>query len=377
MTTLALAAISARMMAEAAAQAGYSVVAMDLFGDRDTRAASSEWLPIGMSAGLGVDPDAALRALRLLARRGDVDGWVAGSGFEGLPDVLEQGAATLPLIGNPVVAVRRVRDPATFFGFLDSVAVAHPQVRNAPPADTTGWLTKNALGTGGWHIRRASTSSESALPEHSYFQRLAPGVPMSATFIVNGRSACVLGFNEMIVRSFGARPFVFCGAIGPVALDAAVEQELTRALQLLAAEFSLRGLGSLDFMLDGRDIALLEVNPRPSASIGLYAQHVPHGVMAAHVRACLHDELPLVVPAPRAVRGNEIVFARRRLVLDESASARLAAWPHCHDLPAAGASFDIGDPLCSVSAGGSTAARVRTQLTERREALLNTLETWA
>ena len=378
MATLAVAALSARMMAESAAQAGFDVVALDLFGDCDTRRVSSEWLPIASPGGVCIEAEATLQHLHQLARRGDVMGWVAGSGFEALPALLAQGAQVLPLIGTPAAAVRRVRDPAQFFGCLDAAQIAHPQTSTTPPSDATGWLVKSALGCGGWHIRHATHRPGAAMPaalqEHHYFQRRAPGVPMSVTFIANGNDACVLGFNTLIVRSVLSRPFVFCGAIGPVPLPAHTAAALCRAVRLLAAEFALCGAGSLDFMLDGDEIAVLEINPRPSASMACYAQHLPQGVMAAHVRACMQAELPLLSAAPQGVHGHETVFARRRTLLGEAACARLAQQPHCHDLPFGAASFNAGDPVCSVSATGATAEQVRTQLTERHTALLNTLE---
>src|SRR6478735_12353623 len=114
MAVLAVAALSARVMAEAAANDGFDVIALDLFGDEDTRRASSQWLPIGEPAEMRINPALVLPALQALAQRGDVIGWVAGGGFDGLPDVLEQGTAALPLLGTAAPAVRRVRDPAEF-----------------------------------------------------------------------------------------------------------------------------------------------------------------------------------------------------------------------------------------------------------------------
>lgn len=383
MAVLAVAALSVRMMVESANQGGFDVVALDLFGDCDTRRASSDWFPIGAEAGFCIDAELTLRALERLSGRGDVIGWVAGGGFEGQLELMEQGARVLPLIGTSAAAARRVRDPDEFFGFLDSEQIGHPTIRAAragPPTDATGWLVKNARGTGGWHIRVAG-EEDGAAPDHHYFQRHAPGTAMSATFIANGSEAVVLGFNELIVRRFGAHPFVFCGSVGPVPLPADVARQVRLAVRRLVAEFSLRGLGSLDFMLDGEQFAVLEVNPRPSASMALYSTRLSQGLMAAHVQACTRAELPpRDLATPQAVNGHEIVYARRAVVLGEAASASLAKWPHAHDLPwvrsAAGAAFAAGDPVCSVSATGATAAQVRTQLTQRREALLDTLETW-
>jgi len=214
---------------------------------------------------------------------------------------------------------------------------------------------------------------------HHYFQREMAGLPMSATFIANGRDVHVLGFNEQTVRRFGTRPFVFCGAVGPVPVAEHIARRVAAIARALAVEFELRGLCSLDFMRDGDAIGVLEVNPRPPASMGLYkARAGSPGVMQAHLRACLDGELPPPVPShAQQVEGLEIVFARQPLQLDAAAAQRLAAWPGIRDLPEAGQRFDIDDPVCTLTASGSSAQQVRTRLDEGRERLLQSLETKA
>ncbi|MGY4831070.1 ATP-grasp domain-containing protein [Sphaerotilaceae bacterium SBD11-9] len=374
--TLAVAALSARLMAEASVRDGFDVVALDLFGDADTRDVASQWMSLGEPATLAIDDERTLAALRSLAQRGDVSGWVAGSGFEGRPGLLAEAAALLPLVGTSPSAVCRVRDPAQFFGVLASRRIPYPPVRlgalaRSLPDDGMRWLVKDPLGCGGWHVWRATPQRVAELPSHHYLQREAPGLPMSATFVANGRTAVVLGFNELTVRRFGARPYVFCGVVGPVALSEPAASQVRSAVQDLTAAFNLRGLCSLDFMRDGDAIAVLEVNPRPPASMALYGA----GVMAAHVEACLYDTLPAPRPAVSNVQGTEIVFARHAAQVDDALARRLGAWPGAHDLPRAGTRLDAGDPLCSLSASGADAASVRAALRQARETLLEMLET--
>lgn len=383
MRTLAVAAISARAMAEAAADDGFDVVALDLFGDVDTRRAASRWLPIGAPGSLHIDGVRVLAALRELAREREggapVVGWVAGSGFEGEPDLLEQGAAVLPLIGTAAAAVRRLRDPMVFFGFLAAERLPHPQVIFEAPEEPAGWLMKDAHGCGGWHVRRAPWPKDERPSARRYFQREMPGLPMSATFIANGRDVHVLGFNELSVRSNGARPFVFCGAVGPVPVAADMARRVTAIALALTAEFELCGLCSLDFMRDGDAIGVLEVNPRPPASMSFYRRAADSaGLMQAHLRACLQGELPPATPShARDIEGMEIVFARRPLQLAAAAARQLAAWPGIRDLPDAGQRFDIDDPVCTLTASAGSALQVRTQLNDGRERLLQSLETLA
>lgn len=369
--TLALVAVSARAMADAALRDGYGALAIDLFGDADTRRAALAWWPAGDPATLQLDPESVLAALHACARRGDVAGWLPGSGTEGQPALLAEGARVLPLIGTAPAAVARVRDPLAFFGFLAAHGIGHPEVRSTVPAETTGWLLKDLRGCGGWHIRAPRPDDRPQAQQ--FLQRTVAGTPMSATFVANGSQACLLGFNELLVKPLPAadrlRPYVYCGAIGPVPLPPLAAQQLGRALRLLTAEFVLQGLGSIDFVLepDGH-VQLLEVNPRPPATLVLY-----RGSIAAHLDACLHGSLPAPPPADE-VQGHEVVWAPHAMQIDGPAAERLARWPGCHDLPLAGTRFAAGDPLCTLSARGANATAVRAALDEGRLALLQSFE---
>lgn len=372
---LAFAAISARPLVEAAAREGVKAIALDLFGDLDTCRAASEWHPIGAGASLQIDAAALLEALQALARRGDVPGWVAGAGFDGCSELLAQGAARLPLIGTAPADQRRVRDPANFFGFLKACGFDYPPVRHQGGTERQGWLLKDAAGCGGWHIMRAEHAPALPSSRQQYLQRELRGVSMSATYIANGRDCVVLGFNEQIVQPLGDRPWVWHGVLGPVPVTSAVRQQVLAVLRALSEMFSLRGLGSLDFLLDGERLWVLELNPRPPASLSLYPQAGAGGVLRAHLRACQHGELPTLAAGPDAwVNGQRIVFAPRALQLDAAAVAQLACRPQTHDLPRAAATLSAGEPVCSVSASGADPATVKHELARRSEAVLQTLE---
>ncbi|MBA3597108.1 MAG: ATP-grasp domain-containing protein [Methylibium sp.] len=370
--TLVVAGLSARLMAEAAARDGYGVIALDAFGDADTRRAAQRWQPIGRPGALRLDAERLLHALTETAADTHVIGWVAGSDLECEPELLERGAALLPLIGTAPDAVRRVRDPAVFFEVLGALGLPHPETQLAAPNDPRGWLCKHARSAGGWHIRPADSAHAIEPERRPYFQREQAGTPMSALIIGNGREARLIGCHELIVHALGARPCVYRGAIGPLLLSTQRLAALDAMLQTLTRTFSLRGLASLDFIDDGRQFWLLEINPRPSASMGLHTG----ALMRGHVEACLAGSLPAPVWAHEhddehepALRGSEIVFARTALRLSAAQAAALAACADCHDLPTAGSRFEAGDPVCSVSACGASVAAVRAELADKRRRL--------
>jgi predicted ATP-grasp superfamily ATP-dependent carboligase len=378
---IAVAALSARLLAQATVEAGLDVLALDVFGDADTCAAAMQWLPIGTPQSLRIDARLFLDTLEALARQDRVQGWVAGAGFEGRPELLESGSAHLPLFGTSGADVRRVRDPKTFFDALGGLRIAHPTVRLDAEPSGAGWLVKDFAASGGTHIRRADSLAPAALTALQYWQREVHGTTMSATFIGDGRHAAVLGCNEQIVQPFGVSPYRFHGVVGPVAVPDAVRREVHRIVAALTEAFALRGLASLDFMLVDGAVHVLEVNPRPPASMALYAHVGAGGAMRAHLNACRDGALPGAAPAPDRMHGTEIVFADRPLRLDGAAATVLAHAAHIHDVPrGAGTAHHVtqlsrGDPLCSVSASGADAVTVRSRLARRRDALLQSLET--
>jgi uncharacterized protein len=369
---LAVAALSARAIVESAAADGLRCVALDVFGDADTRRAAARWISIGDPAALRIDGDRLLAALAALAREGSVTGWVAGSGFDAQPDWLEAGARHLPLLGTAAHDVRRVRDPQTFFSVLRARGIAHPPVCFTPPQVRGPWLHKNSAGCGGWQVRRGA-DGQPGRGVHWQVERAGPA--MSATFVANGEDAVVLGFNRQQVCAIGERPFVFAGVIGPVPPSEAMQHSIGGAVRALAREFGVRGLASLDFVMHGDDAEVIELNPRPPASLALYPRVGGHGALQAHRLACQQGVLPPAPAAADGVRGIAIVFAPRALRLDDAAAERIAHWPGAHDLPHAGTVFMSGDPLCSLSARGADAAQVQAGLNQSRDALLQSLET--
>ena len=94
MPRIAVAGLSVRALAASARAGGFDVVGLDLFGDRDTRAACVEWHRIG--SGLHIDPVLFAATLAGLAADGRTIGWIPGGGFEGDPSLLDAGGDALP-----------------------------------------------------------------------------------------------------------------------------------------------------------------------------------------------------------------------------------------------------------------------------------------
>lgn len=354
---LLIAAVTGRALAASARRGGYEVAVLDYFADLDTRAASLRSRAVMSSRALRFDRGALLAGARTLLPAPKSAGLVYGAGFESRLPLLRALAAGRRLLGNSVEVVQRVKDPAHFFPLLDRLGIPHPEVRRSLPRHSTGWLAKRIGGAGGTHVRPAAAGR--ADPD-SYFQRHHPGEPCSVLFLADGARAMVLGWNRQWTRPVPGAPYLFGGAVGGVRLPARVTREVTRALEMLAVESGLVGLNGLDFLLDGDRWAVLEVNPRPPATMELHDPDYPRGLFHWHLEAC-RGHLPARARRARACRALTIVQAPGPLVMSDAA---LPSW--CRDRPAPGTVFRPRDPVCTVHASAATPGAARARVEERR-----------
>lgn len=363
--TLILIANSARAIAQSAARGGYRVLVLDAFADQDTLdCADCLRVPL---RGAGLDPARVRSTLeqRLadeVAAGRNLVGVVYGAGIESDPGLLDWITERLPLLGNSAEVLSLVTDPGRFFPLLDRLDIPYPESRmTPPPADhSSTWLVKESASSGGQAIR-AWDGVDPRTPTPHYFQRHLPGIPMSLLFIANGREPRVVGYNRLLTSDVDAeRPFLYGGALGRALLDARFGQTVEDYAGALTTALGLRGLNSLDFMLHEGRPYLLELNPRPSATMSLYEDDCAEGWISRHVRACsgeLPDQPHLARPG---VVGQRILYAWDDLLIPED-----VVWPNwSHDRPVAGSRIPRGAPLCSLSAEGPHAAWVEATLSE-------------
>jgi predicted ATP-grasp superfamily ATP-dependent carboligase len=346
-------AVSGRALAQSAARGGYRPVVLDLFADRDTRAAAVACRRVSQPGALRFDPTAVLRWARALAPGARL---IYGSGFEGRTALLQRLAHGRVVAGNAPATVALVRDPARFFPLLRRLGIPHPAVRLLPPPRPSGWLVKGAGSAGGTRVQPVGSRPASA---SDYFQRLVPGVSRSVTFLADGRRALVLGFNRQWTAPRPGRPYLYGGAVGGLRPPARLRRDVVDALDELVRRTGVVGLNGLDFLVHEGEWQVLELNPRPTATFELYDPDYPRGLFHAHLRAC-EGELPARAAPRRSARAHAVVHAIRG---GSARGLRLPRW--CRDLPGAATRFAPGDPVCTVHAS-APGARAALALLSRR-----------
>lgn len=352
-----VAGLSGRALAAAAVRSGHIPVVVDAFSDEDTRslAAACHRVPLG--------PHGEFRASALGTVAAQLPGGAAlvyASGFERDPDLLTRLVPTGRIVGNPPDVVEAVKQPESLFPTLARLGVDHPDTRRVPPPDGD-WIAKRVGGSGGGHIRPAARVRPAA---DVYFQRHMPGIPLSAQVLADGAGVRILAFTTGWCDPTPHQPHRFGGLAGPVEPAPAAVAAMVRAAEALVEAFGLRGLNSLDFLIDGDSVRLLEVNPRPGASLDVLAGDPL--LFSRHLAAAAGDlgggrERP---PPFTGGRAMAVAYAPDAMVIPPA-----FPWPDwVADRPAGGGVIPAGAPLCTVlaTAGDAQAAATLARLRSGR-----------
>lgn len=367
-----LVGLSVRPLAEAAAVADHDICAIDAFVDRETLSACAGKvvkLPVSRDWRIGVGGlDCALCDVRRRFAPMGFAGIAACGGFEAEPELLDLLAEVAPLLGNDAATVMAVREPRRWFSLLDRIGAPYPTVSFNPPTLHRGWLVKSAGGSGGWHVSAWHPSSR-RLAADTYFQRRVPGRPASVLFLADGCCASIIGWQWQMLAPTQELPWRYGGVMTANDMNdmaTAIRQRIATIVAAIVAETGLRGLCGLDFLVDGEQVYVLELNPRATASVALYPDR---NLFALHREACAGRLPPLAndVPETTAAVGESAFYAPARLAIP----ADFPWQPWCRDVPVGAASLRPDEPVCSIRATGATPAIVRATLARR----LHTLST--
>jgi predicted ATP-grasp superfamily ATP-dependent carboligase len=356
-----IAALSGRALAACGRRAGYRPLVADLFGDLDTRdlAEASECVPGTLSRGFA--QSALFAALDRLSVGRRVIGVVTGSGFEDRPRVLRALAARYGLLGNPAEVVSAVKDPFRFAETCARADVPHPDIRYDLPRGE-GWLRKRAGGSGGVHV--AVPARRAVARRGWYYQRRVAGEPISAAFLAAGGRCRVLGLSRQWADPAPLQPYRYGGASRPALLSATRAADIEDAVARLVANTGLRGLNSADFLVREDGFNVLEVNPRPGATLDIFAD-ARGALFRWHLDAC-HGTLPDTAPVFPGAAATAIVYATRDITL--SPPFPWPAWTA--DRQAPGSSVPRGVPLCTVLADAADAYSAERMVRDRAAAIL-------
>jgi len=370
---------SVRGLAQSAARSGFAVHAADLFADVDCAAAAASVRRVGQGSETPGGYPAGLAAAAAAFPGGP---WCYTGGLENHPDLIDGIARSRPLAGNDGTAVRRVRDPFAVARAVREEGLLFPETHADPaglPTDGS-FVVKPLAGAGGRGIRRWTPHSAAAGPakEPVVWQRWTEGESCAAAFLLANAESRLLGLTRQLVGCSWchAPPHAYCGSIviPTAAVPAGIVAQIERLGSLLKSRFALAGLVGVDLVIDpGGRVVVIEVNPRPTASMELLERSTGLPLAAAHLAAC--GRLPSAAAphlpradAPAADGGRwskAILFARRDAAITAGLCDRLSAigrewgeddWPAIADLPRPDQTIPAGGPVLTIFHRGPPSA---------------------
>ncbi len=289
---------------------------------------------------------------------------IYGSGFECYPESLFYLNSCLLMLGNTPEVFARQLNKQFFFSTLSALNIPYPIVVFKPPDCVDGWLLKPMQGQGGIGIRACQVSDSAN--DRYYWQKFQAGKSYSVLFVTNGQEVQVIGFNrQWCIGLNEAQTYVFSGVTNSARLSALHKAEITVWLQQLVLAFQLKGLNSLDFIHDDTCSHILEINPRPSASMALYDEDL----LLRHLQACSGVLTPFS-DKPFVQTGYQVIYAQGDVLIPEHFD-----WPYeCRDIPKAGNICHTGQPICSIIAQQNESQSVSQQLLTLQQLILNKLQ---
>jgi len=229
------------------------------------------------------------------------------------------------------------------------------------------WLAKKRGGAGGSHIRPSRLAKVST---NIYFQERVEGRAVSALFVANGREARLLGFSEQWTAPRATSHWRYGGAVCPATISAALARRMAAAVMAVARSFPIKGVASADFILRDEAPLLLEINPRPGATLDIFDRGSTK-LLRLHLQAVLDGKLPSHAVGVRGAMASAIVYAE--------CGGRVPAdivWPAwVADRPRQSEWIDKNRPICTVLARAATAALAKTLAEARRQEILKVFQT--
>ncbi|KCZ70652.1 putative ATP-dependent carboligase [Candidatus Methanoperedens nitroreducens] len=330
---------STRGIVCSAKRAGYTVYALDQFGDVDMRrcADKAQFL------------DNVNRIPELVNSFGEFDAIILGPGFERLK--------FKNILNNRLKIIEEVSDKLSISKRFKSMGIPHPDTEPLDKASGLKFplMVKPRSGSGG--IQNTIVRNEDELTSFKarsdagefIAQEFVNGIPCSASLIGTGDDVAIVALNEQLIGNpwLTRLPFAYCGNITP--FSTGFNKEMIEYAKQIALEFRLSGSNGVDFLLTEKDVVAIEVNPRFQGSIDTVELSTGMNIFDAHVRS-FEGQLP-ESREPVCFAAKAIMYANKKTIIYQKLSDRLIKYmdnKHAADIPQPGWVVQPDEPIATV-----------------------------
>lgn len=346
---LAVLSQSARIYSQMAQQEGFSVLAVDAFADNDTQ--QSATLVYHWSGLCRPDVNSEMSGLLEVLDSFKPDAVLLGSGFEADQAAYVKLSTRYTVFGNTPETVALVKNPQWLKNYCDALGVQSPRITTQKPLEGL-WLHKQAGQCGGHHVQ--DWSSTETVTAQSYWQAFQPGQAVGILFVAHQQAFTLIGVHTLKQR---AGSYAYAGV--KRLHDPSLTVAATELLQSVLPGLGLVGINSIDAIWHDGKLHLIEVNPRLSASMRLYAE-LP--LIKAHLDSCRGNMAPLQEHT-KTHASHCIVYARQEI------NASHLDFPDWLEDRPSGGMIAADMPVCSLYAEGGSDREVLHALQDKKTRL--------
>jgi hypothetical protein len=349
MRTVLVAGFNTRHICLSARRAGFRVLSLERFGDRDLLEIADEVVTFESEASFS-------RIKGLVERFAGYDSLVLGPGFE-----LCEFNVSVPVLNNDARVVEKVSDKLWLSEFLEELGVKHPAtwlLEDVSPSEVRyPVMLKPRRGAGGVENRLVQNREQLEAAKR-YFkdfivQEYLEGVTASVSLIASGGEARSIATSEQISGFpwLTNMPYAYCGNITP--FHGRHVDSMRELAEFVAGELRLVGSNGVDFLITDSGVVLLEVNPRFQGTLETVERAYGVSVFSMHVEA-FSGVLPQPTPA-KCFAGKAVVFSKKHTLVDRQLSDSLF---NCYqrgyasDIPCPGTEIGENEPVVTLLSEG-------------------------
>ncbi|MEE9379588.1 MAG: ATP-grasp domain-containing protein [Candidatus Lokiarchaeia archaeon] len=370
-------------------KAGYSVYAVDFFGDLDLYPYVDDSIIVmkQLRSNYNSLKDKyskflAQFALTLHRKYRDVKYLLIGSGLDDAYEERElifdeiKNFGTIN-VNNNLKTIKKSRDIEYLLGFLKSNGYKVPtsysfeefQLQNLKMEYP--FIFKKKRSAGGTNVFKIENETDLASkikilekkifnPTEWLIQEYIEGIPVSCTIISNGKEGKVISINRQIIgEKFLNSPksFMYCGNIVPAGISEDEERIISEISILLTRELGLKGINGFDFVLKDNYPYFMECNPRIPGSIRASEAALNLNLLDLHIKSFINEEWKnlknLIKSAkPKRFVTKLIFFAPKKI--DKQCLTKINNLEFVHDKCEPIKNVLKGEPLYTILYGGNS-----------------------
>lgn len=271
---------SVRALVEACWYARLECVAIDHFGDADTRYfANQRWIELQLNehGGLSLHTRCAIQtAVNECIESRTPTVFLFCGGMENWGAVANELREIGPVIGPTEIQRRQLRDIHFLRNVVDKTGLTVPPIQSDPVPDAT-WIWKPHASAGGLKIVRGDRANVEG--ETGYWQEFISGEQVGIGCLIDSSGYQIVGATDSFSSDDweGPSEFIYRGSFGPISLDASSRSQVEALCFRVREAIGCVGWAQFDFIRDERGtLWLLECNPRWTAGmeVSLFASDV-------------------------------------------------------------------------------------------------------